>query len=1062
MQNFTLLKASAGSGKTFRLARKYLEFACTNPYYYRHILAVTFTNKATAELKKRILSELNLIASGEKSDHASYLQDKLKVSEKKLAQLTHKVLANILQDFSNFHIYTIDGFFQGILKGFFREIGINTQFNIELSQNQVLEKATDLLFFELAESNNEDLIQWLTHFSESEVEEGNTWNLKNKIKKLGQELFSEQYKAHTTTNENLSEVLADIAELRKDLLIKNKTFWDTILVQCQTITRSVENNGFGIGDFKGKSRSVLGHIQKIQKEKSGYKYEGKLANYVDNSDAVAPKGKAGVLLLAYYDQTLNEQLKQLQGTLEQGYAEVTSNKLILKNLYSLGVIKYVQAAIKKINAEQNTILISDSNELIQKITHGSDAPFIYEKSGNKFWNYMIDEFQDTSRMQWNNLKPLIDNSLAYNKENLIVGDVKQSIYRWRNSDWKMLGGDIREEYIRQVNEENLPANYRSKNNIISFNNTFFDKAKQILVNEWQTEDAEYGKLIEKAYENSFQDFGKQNEGGFVIGKELEAAVVDDFYDKAILELAKQIDELLDKGYTQSDLVILVRKNTEGESIIQKTGVHIKHQNVSFVSEDSYFLQSSFIIQFVISALRFLQNGTPLLKNQVYYLYSHYLVDPSMQKKSSILTNKLNYIAGIIASRSLVNLVHEIILQFDIMRFTSQEVFVLAFLDEISAFQERNQGGLEEFLRYWETNGEKLVVKDAQNKESIRILTIHKSKGLEFNVVLLPFLNWDIYPAAAISPILWCKNSMSSSQHLKALPIKYEKDMAITPFKSEYFNEKVQSVVDNINLVYVAFTRAVEGLIFYTMKKPSPKKAVGGISNISKLVQHVCSSDVINAKESGYVSIHEFFNEEEGVLAYGEMASENTIEQTKMAELLYSDLRIHKAMQNIKVRQNIKSRIKKYQEDKDIQSEISPAKMGILLHRVFENLNSLSELPKQMRLLVQDGWIKEEQCKVIENSVEELITSGVGEDWFRDDVEVLKETEIITAQGDILRPDRVVRLNDQIIVIDFKFGKEKNAKYKRQIREYVKVVESIYSEQVKGVIWYILLGKIDVI
>lgn len=1061
MQNFTILKASAGSGKTFRLARKYLEFAFSEPYYYRHILAVTFTNKATSELKSRILSELDVIASRQKSDHDIYLQEKLKINSEQLAKLAHQILANILQDFSNFHIYTIDGFFQSILKGFFREIGINTQFNIELSQNQVLEKATDLLFFELAENNNEHLISWLTHFSENEVEEGNTWNLKNKIKKLGQELFSEKYKLFSSGNEDLSKVLLDIEALRKNLLEQNKTFWGTVLQQSQMILNSVAQNGFSMDDFKGKSRSVLGLITKILKEKSAYKYDGKLSNYINNSDAVVPKGKSGVLLLAFYDQTLNGYLQRLNNTFENGYADATSNRLILKNLYSLGVIKYVQAAIKKINAEQNTILISDSNELIQKITHGSDAPFIYEKSGNKFWNYMVDEFQDTSRMQWNNMQPLIDNSLAFGKENLIVGDVKQSIYRWRNSDWKMLGGDIRELYGNAAKEENLPANYRSKNNIITFNNSFFELAKQHFVHEWQTEEPQYAQLIETAYENSFQEYGKDKEGGFVLGKEVEAKVVDEFYELAMEELAIQIDLLLDKGYSQSDLVILVRKNTEGEYIIQNTPGYLNHKDVSFVSEDSYFLSSSFIIQFVISVLRYVQNDTLLLRNQVHYLYNYYLNNGSIHDTDVFLTNKLNDIKAVVPSRSLINLVHEIILQFEIMRFTQQEVFVLSFLDDITGFQDRNHGGLEEYLRYWEVNGEKLVVKDAQNTASIRILTIHKSKGLEFNVVLLPFFNWDIYPAATISPILWCENKTTSSQNLKVLPLKYEKDLSITTFKAEYYSEKVHSVIDNLNLIYVAFTRAIDGLVFFTLKKSVKKVSSSGTSTISQLVGAVLDQKT-GSGATGFISLHGYFNDVNRVFSYGEMEEKKKRMDVEKRSQYKADLHIHRALQNIKVRQNIKSKVRKYQDEKNHLDKISPAKMGILLHRVFENLDTLDNLSQQMMQLVKDGWVNDEQSLTVQESVQKLIHSERCKDWFGDEIEIIKEKEIITPKGKSLRPDRVVRLDNKIIVIDYKFGVEKRPKYQKQMKDYIDVVESMYSETVEGLIWYILLGEIEVV
>lgn len=402
--------------------------------------------------------------------------------------------------------------------------------------------------------------------------------------------------------------------------------------------------------------------------------------------------------------------------------------------------------------------------------------------------------------------------------------------------------------------------------------------------------------------------------------------------------------------------------------------------------------------------------------------------------------------------------HEIILQFDVMRFKEQSVFVLSFLDEITGFQDRNQGGLEEFLRYWDVNGEKLVVKDAQNKQSIRILTIHKSKGLEFNIVLLPFFNWDIYPAAAISPILWCKNRTMPSESLKVLPIKYEKDLSITTFSPEYYAEKVHNVIDNLNLIYVAFTRAIEGLVFITVKKPSKTKRTGDMSTVSQLVRAVMESNN-GTVDSGFISMYNFFNEENQEFSYGDLGCENLQLELQEEEPPCVGLHIHKAMQNIKVKQNIKSKFRKYKDGKHAVPGISPAKMGILLHRVFENLDTLVNLPQQMNELVKEGWVNDEQSIAIQESVKKLIQSGRCNDWFREDVEVIKENEIITPDGQLLRPDRVVRLDNKIIVIDYKFGMRKRLEYEKKMNQYIDVVKSIYSETVEGVLWYILLDEI---
>lgn len=1057
MQNFIILKASAGSGKTFNLARKYLEFAFSEPYYFKHILAVTFTNKATTELKNRILKEFYLISSGEDSDHLSYLITTLQYSAVEIQHKAKDILSNILQDFSNFHIYTIDGFFQGILKGFFRELGINTQYNIELSLNQVLDRATDALFFELAESNNEQLIAWLTHFSESEIEEGNTWNLKSKIKKLGEELFTETYKSFTPANEDTSKTLREIDDLRKRLLIENKTFWEKAQNHANEIALNVQKHGFTTNDFKGKSRSFMAQIKNILKDKSSYEYTGSLANFVDNVEKVAPNGKGGEIIRAYYDNTLNALLKELNNLFEAEYPIAVRNTLILKNLYSLGVIKYVQDSIRKINTEQNTILISDSNELIQKITSGSDTPFIYEKSGNKFWNYMIDEFQDTSRMQWNNLKPLVDNSLAYNKENLIVGDVKQAIYRWRNSDWKMLGGDIQQEYGDLVETKNLPANYRSRNNIIAFNNAFFHQAKQILVNQWQSNVSNLSPLIEMAYETSFQEFGTNNSGGFVSAKLIEAGNKTEFQEKAIQNLAIQIQTLLERGYKQSDLVILVRRNTEGAEIINQVPTLLTQYQVNFVSEDSYFLHSSFVVQFIVSVLKYVQFQTVFNKSQVEYLIQYYLNNQFTGEDAGRIDDNLEKILKVVNSRSLVNLVHEIILCFELFSIANQRVFVLSLLDEIRAYQNQNQGGVEDFLRFWENNGDKLVIRDAQNSEAVRILTIHKSKGLEFKVVLIPFLDWDFDPKSTISPILWCKNPIHSKQ-LPVLPLRYTKKMEITEFGDVYNFEKVQNVIDSLNIVYVAFTRAIDGL-YFAVKKAKYSRASNGVSNISRLVDNVFSSNIPLPNETNYATLKKFFKKESDEFAYGKYVLSDS-EETYGVNKLNAEFSMQEAGKNIKVRRNIRQKIKLFKTAKDDSGGISSARLGTVLHRVFEDLDHLDELPRKFQNIINDGWLDEKTAKLIRDNVNKLLNIGDATEWFSKEAEVLNEKEIITETGELLRPDRVIRLSNKIAVIDYKFGGIKSRRYQLQVRKYISLIGKMYNLPVEGIIWYVLLGEIE--
>ena len=1059
MSDLLILKASAGSGKTFTIARLYLKLVLIDIYYFRQILAVTFTNKATAELKGRILSELFQIASAQESDHAVYLQEQLCLSQEGLKKRCIETLSALLQDYSNFHIYTIDGFFQYVLKGFFKEIGIHNQYNIEMNQDQILEKATDLVFYELSENNDDQLVRWLTKYSETEIEDGNTWNLKSKIKSLGRELFSEQYKFHVQKNEKLDEVLHEISELQNYIVGFNSAFGKKVAFMAGQILEEAKKNGIAKDDFKGKSRSVLSAIEKMFKEKDYYDYTGQLTKYIDNEEEVVPKtGTRRAELQSFYSCFLNDSIKMLSGIFEEEYSLVVRNRLVNKNLYSLGVIKYVHAAMRKLNNEQNSILISDSNELIAEITRNTDAPFIYEKSGNKFRHYMIDEFQDTSRLQWGNLYPLVENSLAYGKQNLIVGDVKQSIYRWRNSDWKMLGGGILDQFKgRNVSEQNLPANYRSKKTIIDFNNAFFHAAKEILANDWKNNEVDESKLVELAYENCYQEYGKKSEGGFVYGEYLEAENIEDYRQKALETLMVQIKEILASGYTQADLAILVRKNSDGKAIIEYYQKQFKNGDIRFVSEESFYLSSSYVVQFLISLLSYLKTRSSIQLNEVLFIYRNYfqnISDNSLSDHKILnLISQFQQIAGL---KSLLNLVHDVILQFKLDKQEGQEAFLLALLDEMKNLHERGASGLEDFLKFWDVQGERLVLKDAQKVNAIRILTVHKSKGLEFNVVLLPFVHWDLQHSPANAPILWCENNFFETKNLAVLPVKFVSDLAKTPYREAYFKEKAQSIIDSLNLLYVAFTRAREGLCFITYKASKSS----ALRFTSDLMHAVFANGDFSASDQPLENLSQCNDDEQRTFRMGEIKPAGK-EWEELGDSTYQ-IQIQSPGNKIKIRKKAKTAVSPMAQKGDKLNKlpaISSVRLGVLLHSFFENIDSLKQWDVQIDRLQRENNISDEQFQEIKSRLTKSVSNKHVNTWFADDSEVLNEVSLLTPEGDVLRPDRIIKRNNEILVVDYKFGRFKSNTHITQVKRYVLALQQMYDCLIKAHVWYVLLDDV---
>ena len=478
----TIYRASAGAGKTHRLTGEYLLLLFSQPGAYRRILAVTFTNKATDEMKGRIVEELHRLASGEDSDYIALLSGHYSLTETEVRRQAKRILIAILHDYSAFNISTIDRFFQQTMRAFTREIGLQGGYGIEMDQDLVLSEAVDRLLGDLDKSGNKELLGWLLRFAEDKIEDGGEWNLRRDIKMLGKELFKESYKQFSDA---LSEDIADKKAL--------ENYKETLFGIIRTVEKEVKTFGekanaimkeYGLqpSDFIQGSRSPMFLFQRWA---TGEMKEptATFRNLADNVEKWYTK-KTDPALQAIigtaYDNGLNDCIKGIIARFDDLTAYYSA-KEIVRYYYTLGILTDISREIAAYREEKNVMLIADTTELLHKVIAGSDAPFIYEKTGTQIDHFMIDEFQDTSAMQWSNFRPLIEESLAHNRQNLIVGDVKQSIYRFRNSDWKLLDEQVRQDFSAdEVAEETLKDNWRSCRNIVEFNNALFTVAPCLL------------------------------------------------------------------------------------------------------------------------------------------------------------------------------------------------------------------------------------------------------------------------------------------------------------------------------------------------------------------------------------------------------------------------------------------------------------------------------------------------------------------------------------------------------------------------------------------------------
>ena len=512
----TVYRASAGAGKTHKLTGEYLTLLFTGAGAFRRILAVTFTNKATDEMKTRIVDELYNLASGRKSDYVELLKSTYSLTEVQVRKQAAKILIDILHDYSAFNISTIDRFFQQTMRAFTREIGLQGGYGIEMDQELVLTTAIDNLLSDLEKPESKDLLGWLLRFAEDKIESGGEWNLRKDIMALSREVFKESYKA-------FSEAVGRDIEDKKALEdYKNELYG--IIRSVEATAKELGERGLAIlnkyglkvTDFKGGSRSPLTLLDRLvqgeMKEPSAT-----FIGLADNLDGCFTKtvslGTRQIIGCAFEDG-LNDCIKGIISLFGNLTAYNTAREIV-RYYYTLGILTDVSRQIAAYREEKNVMLIADTTELLSKVIEGSDAPFIYEKTGTHVDHYMIDEFQDTSGMQWNNFRPLIEESLAHSRDNLIVGDVKQSIYRFRNSDWKLLDEQVQADFSpEEIHEETLKDNWRSCRNIVEFNNALFTTLPGVLqavYNEAlsvsslsEEQRAAFFTKIMSAYDKSFQ------------------------------------------------------------------------------------------------------------------------------------------------------------------------------------------------------------------------------------------------------------------------------------------------------------------------------------------------------------------------------------------------------------------------------------------------------------------------------------------------------------------------------------------------------------------------------
>ena len=1081
----TVYKASAGSGKTFTLAREYMTLVIDNPYAYRTILAVTFTNKATEEMKLRILGQLYGIAHHlpESDQYLKQIHEALPhLSETQIRKNAEAALRLLIHNYNYFHVQTIDTFFQSVLRNLARELDLTANLRIGLNDYQVEQQAVDELIESLEDTDK--LLFWIMEYIKENIADDKGWNVIGQIKSFGEHIFRDYYKENAN---KLSERMAEdgffegFKEKMKNIKKKAKEQFDEI---AASFFDALEEGGYSAEDLSGKTRGIWSYFNKI---KNGKYSDDDLVNLTFTKCMESPDNwvkKADVKNHTDLYQQVSSVLypilqfsEQHRPTLVKMYK---SADLTVKHLNQLRLLGSIDKKVRTMNQEANRFLLSDTQTLLHSLIQDSDSPFIFEKIGTQLNHVMIDEFQDTSTIQWKNFKVLLEETMSREDAgNLIVGDVKQSIYRWRSGDWRLLN-NIESEFInpkKQLDIETLDTNYRSDRNVIDFNNAFFvEAAKQEYKNLKEAMPEEAQQLL-NAYADVEQKVpANKRAQGYVEIKLLKTQEDEEAADEStgngkgerMMHLCLEtVDKLVARGVPTNKIAILVRNNQTIQDIAE---YFMNHSDYEMVSDEAFRLDASQAVQTLVTALHYLMHPNDdiaratLLKYALTYLDSEELV-------TQLTSNRQEYL-----EIPLLDLTERLFTEFrlgEVEDMKAQSAYVCAFYDKLNAFLADNSSDIEAFLQEWDANLHGKSI-HCDGTDGIRLLTIHKSKGLEYDHVIMPYCDWQLEKSNTI----WCTPQEEPYNELPLVPVDFSAgQMKQSIYEPDYHHEHLQNMVDNLNLLYVAFTRAGHNL--YVFGKRATQNYRSSIIELSldqvaeKLKKAQESISPLAEDKEVPVEIHGLGTDSKTsdiVFTYGEpyIPKQKVVMEMKLnsnvftlpSEMMETEIIVSSKMPEFK--QSNKSRDLIVGDEEEEQQKYY-IKMGTVLHSLFSTIRTHDDIDGALKQLELDGVLYDENIskEKVREMIRKRLESDKVNDWFSDRWEIFNECSIISmnkGKMEVHRPDRVMKDENETIVVDFKFGKPRQ-EYHDQVKGYMDLLSGMGHPNVKGYLWYVYPNKI---
>ncbi len=1033
MKNFKVYNASAGSGKTTILALEYLVITLQNPGKFRRILAVTFTNKAAAEMKQRIINYLRDLSlwsfHGNKAleHNLNYLMEQTGLDEKTMQNRATMALKNILHQYSDFAVKTIDSFVHRIIRTFAYDLQLPMDFEVELDADKLLTQSIDLLINKAGVDDN--LTNALVAFTEERTDDEKSWNVEYELFQFSKLLLDEE--GHLNAR-NLSKLsVNDFQQIRKSVLRFKNFFEKEIKSLSSEIFNMISSSGVSPKSFYQGNKGIYKYFEYLSNER--------FDKLTPNSYVIKTieegkwySSKAPTTDKAIIDQmkpSIEDAFHKIEAFLEKHYSRYIVLELIYRKLFPLAVLNETDKILTEIKSLNNLVHISDFNKKVAEIVLSEPIPFIYERVGERYENFFIDEFQDTSEMQWQNMLPLIDNSLASNNLNLVVGDGKQAIYRWRNGDVeqfinlpKIKGADkniiIKERALaleRNYLPQDLNMNYRSGKNIVEFNNKFFQFAS---------------KYLDEAYNNIYsglnQEAHDKNNRGFVnihFCDEETSKNREEYKDFTLETTANTIESLKSDGYQLKEIAILCRTNREAN----ETAEYLLNKKINVVSSESLLLTKSAKVNFMTSLLRLVNNPSDdiafvaalkYLDENVLHKDFHRSIQEYLHGNEE---SNRDYLQSILEMMPLKDMSESpIITQLPVYELCEYIVYhyrlnidddpyISFFLEAAWNFNVKSTGGIQHFLEWWDENQGKQYITVPEGLNAVNILTIHKAKGLQFPVVIFPFADMRL---ESTRETLWINTDIPELLGMEKAIVNTNSLLEKTSYAGLYTEEQQKSLLDLVNMLYVVFTRP-ENELYITCK--FPKK--GNSFNTPFLLGE-------------YLKSMNLWNEEQLDYAIGERTYSTVKfdkEKHNDKELFYKHIYSGEWGDKLKIKKQANFR-------NMAEEQLDKISRGSMMHQILSMIKTSADIKSALEKAHSRGWFPAGEKEQLRDELEELLNREDVKVLFDGKYKILIERDILDGNGRVYRPDRVIIDGKNAKIVEYKTGM-KDASHKKQVHRY---------------------------